>query len=169
MDNNSIILIIIIIWLLWITYKILNSDTHEGFNSSSLNNEALQNIASIYNQGKLTVTELEVTGKSTLNEVDLTGNSNISGPMTVSGTTSVSGATTLSGAFTASGTTNLIKENEVIVLSNEGTGNHEEFGKYIGLCGHSAECPAIGFNLSKRSHLEDNAAKWRGRLKIVKY
>jgi competence protein ComGC len=62
--------IIIIIIVLLIILCMINYKKQENFT----NDEAIQNVASLYNQAKLSVTDLTSTGISTLNTVNANGN-----------------------------------------------------------------------------------------------
>jgi hypothetical protein len=82
----------------------------------------------------------------------------------------------VTGNLTCSGTTNLIKEDENIYLTNKGTGNHESYGDIIGFCGHTGEplCDFVGFNLmTKKVYYtgKDNSRydKSRAKIRIKKY
>ena len=67
MERNTFILICVILLIIACFYysNSNNSNEIEGFGASSaINNEALQNIASVYNKTKLAISELNVTSKA---------------------------------------------------------------------------------------------------------
>jgi competence protein ComGC len=68
--DSTLKTIIIMIIILLIILCIVNYKKQENFT----NDEAIQNVASLYNQAKLSVTDLTSTGISTLNTVNANGN-----------------------------------------------------------------------------------------------
>ncbi len=75
MNINPINIIIVIIVILIVVYIINKCINIEHFT----NDEAVQNIASLYNQSKFAVTDLTATGTSNLNTVNVTGNTQFKG------------------------------------------------------------------------------------------
>ena len=65
MDNNALQTIGIVLVILFVYHIYFHSSNMEHMSTAStINNEAIQNLASIYNGNKLIVDELEVTGNA---------------------------------------------------------------------------------------------------------
>lgn len=132
-DNIDIILIIIFMIIGYILYKInkCKCNSYEGFSAlGPIDNEALQNIASIYNKGSLVVSNLKVTGKlessvGVINDLSCStgdvGNLNISSNLNVSGNTLIKQALNVTGNNTIGG--NIITKGELDINGNKLTSN----------------------------------------------
>jgi hypothetical protein len=159
MDNIKTVLFIIIIWLAWITYKILNINRVEGLEGSPLDSEALQNIAAVYNVDKLKVSELEVTGNTNLKNTTIGGNATVTGTTSLKNTT-VGGNATINGSLTANASSNLLKAGEKVVITTKGN-SHEGYGKYVGFCGYAGCGGMVNYGIT--------GDKSRGLVTIDKY
>jgi hypothetical protein len=109
--TNIIVVIIIILIVIYIINKYV-------YTEHFTNDEAVQNIASLYNQAKFSVTDLTATGTSNLNTVNMTGNTTLKGgshfPYTdgnnyITSTNNIlrGGPTSVQGDLNVSGTSNL--------------------------------------------------------------
>jgi len=105
--KNIVIPIAIIALVIFVLYS---NDVEEHM--TSLSNEAIQDIASVYNNlGTLTVPNLNVTGtvtvggQTTLNgstTISQSGSLNVNGPATFAGQTALNGTSTVNGAMSVS-------------------------------------------------------------------
>lgn len=120
MYNKVFWITAIIIMVLIVIY--IFTDKYEGFT----NDEAIQNVASLYNQAKLSVTDFTSTGTATLNNVNVANVANLNGQtnlnsvwvtkkltatdilvgnvLTVGNGATITGPTNLQGALNVSGT-----------------------------------------------------------------
>jgi len=103
----SYIIVFITICLFLILYKNVNNienmaTTSATETTANLNNEAIQNIASVYNEAEMKVTNLSVTN----NEV-ITGNLTVGGIATITGNLNAGATATITGLTTFNGGVNI--------------------------------------------------------------
>lgn len=88
-NNKKNLIIIIIIICLFITYKYNQSNKNEYFTTDTINNEAIQNISSLYNTQEMKLSNLTVTNNIKSENINanniITSNTRINGTLTVSG------------------------------------------------------------------------------------
>ena len=121
--TNSLLIIAIIFVVIMLTYNCTEYYTQN--NESFTNDEAIQNIASLYNQAQLSVTNFTSTGKGTFNDLNAAtikstgaigaGSANVTGNVTAGSANITGGLTAGSANVTGNLTTKSMGPDKVFI------------------------------------------------------